>query len=309
MNRRKFLQTTAVGGGLTAIAGGLLANQAYARYRLREQMLADASPLLTNKAHTEFQSIPSKGREEIKMWFNGKILNGVRPFVDEVCSEIFRTRLQSLSTVEEQQQLLAVSFYGKIATENEIINRVDTIAREVVQEIDTNWGGCCKEIASSWNVHIREYSEELDFDEFGERINQIINEEMNQALEMARVEAQDPTLVGTFGDIGEDAVLILPMSKYRINLTFGELEYNPLAVPAFIFRALHHVFDYVIGLLFDPRDDLQSAVSARVALMGNRIGTEFESAVREQLPVIHGWQEQTVAVAAEQYADSVVDLL
>lgn len=307
VNRRKLLKSAAVGGGFVALAGGMWAHRAYAVYQLRRNLVAEAMPVLTHKAHGEFQSVPVKGREEIRRWFHGKVLN-VAPFVEEICSAPYREKLHACRTEDEQHQLLLISFCGKVATDAEILNRVHTIAEEIGQELDLNWAECCQTISSQWNVHIKEYGQRLEINEFMGRVDQMVKQHLSQALEMARVGTQDPALGETIGNIGESALLVLPMSRIQSSRELG-VDFNPLAIPAFVFVSLKHLFQYIIGLFSDPRTDLQRAISARVSLLGNRVGSEFESEMRTRLADLHSWQEQSVRGAAQDYADSVVGWL
>ena len=99
------------------------------------------------------------------------------------------------------------------------------------------------------------------------------------------------------------------MSQISVKPAESGIEFNPLAIPTFLFLALERFFQYVIGLFSDPRPDLQRAISSRVSLLGNRIGSEFESAIRSSLGALHGWQEQSITAAANYYADTVVGWL
>lgn len=314
MNRRELLQGASTTLAIAAIGGGFWTRRAYGRYRMQKQLVEAALPTLTDKAHSEFQSVPAKGREEIRQWFHGKVLN-VAPFVEEVCSNAYRERLHACSSEEEQQQLLLVSFCGNVATDAEILNRIQVIAEEIGQELDANWGECCKTISSEWNLHIKEYSSPHELNDFMQRVDVLVRQHLAEAIEMARVGGQYPALGETIGSIGKSALLVLPMARIRlVGLktpagSYNKVDLNPLAIPAFFLLALNHFFAYIIGLFSDPRPDLQRAISARFSLLGNRIGAEFESVVRTQLGALHGWQEHSVTGAAQQYADSVVGWL
>lgn len=304
MNRRKFLEGAAAGGCFAALGGAMWARRAYAGYQLRQNLVGDAMPLLTEKAHGEFRSVPGKGREEIRNWFHGKALN-VAPFVEEVASAAYAERLRACRSEDEQHQLLLVSFCGKVATDAEILNRVQTIAEEIGQELDLNWNECCRQVGSEWNVHIREYGEPLQTSEFMGRVDQMVQQQLNESLEMARAGTRHPGLGETIENIGESAILSLSMSRVQASgLIAGS--FSPLAIPTFVLLSLKHLFQYIMGLFSDPRADMQRAISARVSLLGNRIGSEFESEIRTQLTSLHAWQEDSLTEAARQYADSVV---
>lgn len=274
---------------------------AYAGDRLRRKLIADAMPVLTQKAHSEFLSVPVRGREEIRRWFHGKALN-VASFVEEVCSSSHREKLHACHTEEEKQLLLQVTFFGKVATDAEILNRIQVIAEEVGRELDLNWGSCCQSIASRWELHLTGYGSTLELREFNERVASTVGQHVREALDMAEVGTRHPALGETLGGIGESALLVLPMSRLKAGKR--GIDVNLMAVPTFFLLALRDVCRYVIGLLSDPRPDLQRAISARISLLGNRIGSDFESVVRTQLDALHDWQEHALTTAAEHYAES-----
>ncbi len=303
MNRREFLEYTAGAGAVVALGGGLWARRAYASYQLQRRLMTDIMPLLTDKACTEFKSVPPSGGDEIKRWFHGKALN-VAPFVDEVCSNGYREKLHACPTAEEQHKLLLVTFCGKVVTDAEISIRVETIAEEVGRKLDVNWGACCEQISLKWKIHMKEYGKSLDLAEFMKRVDLIVKQHIAEALELARVGAQYPALGQTIGDIGRSALLVLPMT--RITSSPGCCDFNPMAIPTFVFLALEHLFQYIVGLFSDPRPDLQRSISSQVSLIGNRIGAEFVSEVRTRLAALHAWQEGALTSTAQNYAESVV---
>ena len=188
MDRRTLLHRAGVAGCLAAFGGGLWVRRDYATNQLRRTLLAEGLPLLTDKAHGEFESIPGKCREEIREWFHGKALN-VAPFVNEICSNGYREKLHACRTVQDQHQLLLVSFFGKVATDAEIMSRVQTIAVEVGQELDLNWAHCCRSLGSKWNVHVKDYGGPLDLKDLMGRVDQAVAECLTEAIQVAIVGA------------------------------------------------------------------------------------------------------------------------
>lgn len=271
MNRRAFLQYATTGGTVIAVAGGITAERAFASSQLTQKLVNAATPVLTSKAHTEFQSIPVKGREAIRKWFHGKALK-VAPFVQEVCSNGFREKLHACGTEADQHRLLLVAFFAKVATVAEILNRVQVIAEEIGQELDLNWAECCKAIANEWNIPIRKYKPSENLQEFTNRVEKTVNTHLDETLQLARVGSQFPGLGETVGKMGQTALLLLPMSRIAVNA--AEIDVNPLAIPAFVLLGLNDLFQYISGLFRDPRPDLQLAISGHLSLLGNRLGAE-----------------------------------
>lgn len=314
MNRRKFLAGAAVGGGFVALAGGVWARHSYNRNELSRKLVTTARPILTKKAHDELQSVPVKGREEIRRWFFGKALK-VEPFAKEICSNSYREKLKACRNADEKTTKLLVSYCGKVVTAAEILNLVQTIAQEIGQELDFNWSECCKTISSAWNVHIREYGQPIELDNFMRRVDEEVKQHLSESLEMARVGAQYPALGETIGNIGESALLVLPMSRIQVEElitpygAYGKVDVNPLAIPTFVLLALKDVFQYISGLFSDPSVDLQRAISGSVSSLGNKIGSTFESEIKSRLAALHTWQKQALTKTAEDYADSAVSFL
>lgn len=303
MDRRKFLEYVSAGGIACVLGGGLWGRQAYGEHVLKNKLRVAASPILMEKSHREFQSLPGKGREEIRAWFHGKALN-VAPFVEQICSNSFREQLHSCQTIDDQHKMLLVAFCGKVATESEILTRVSTIHSELGQELDANWADCCMEINSCWNVPIGEYGQTIDSAAFETRMDGIVNDHVSEAMDLARVGTQSPAFGQTIGRIGETALGLAPYSTFDLGRSHST--FNLLVLPAFFFRSLAHLFEWVTGLLRDPVADLQRTISGRVSLLGNRIGSELETDLRTQLDMLHGWQDGAIAQAIDEYASSAI---
>ena len=60
-----------------------------------------------------------------------------------------------------------------------------------------------------------------------------------------------------------------------------------------------------MGRLDDRRGDYQAAISGRLALLGNRVGAEFEREIRERLNDLHTWQERSIRNTAKQVAEEL----
>jgi hypothetical protein len=96
--------------------------------------------------------------------------------------------------------------------------------------------------------------------------------------------------------------MLLPLARYRqVGLVIG--------VPLFLVLAANHIWAFILGQLNDARADFQTAISARMALLGNRVGAEFEREVRERLSDLHSWQENAVRGTATLLVQERINLI
>jgi hypothetical protein len=55
--------------------------------------------------------------------------------------------------------------------------------------------------------------------------------------------------------------------------------------------------------------DYQRAISERLALLGNRLGSEFEGEIRAQIGCLQAWQEEALKQTAAAEAQQAASLL
>jgi hypothetical protein len=308
-----FLQGATPAAAIGLVGGTIWTRRAFARHQLSSALISQSSPVLARKVREEQLTIPSRATAEIKQWFHAKCLR-VEQFVEHICSNSYREKLHACRTPEDQNNLLLVSFCGKVVTDSEILTRVQLIADEAGQEIDRDWNECCESIGAKWQLQITDYKKPIPVDQLLQTTEKLIAQHVSEAIAQAKASAQHPAAGETLGKIGASAIMLFPLTLIHANGLLGEFDLaNPLqvalALPTFIFVSLQHVFQYVCGLLADPKPDLQRAISGRLALLGNRVGAEFESEIRRRLDALHDWQEQSLADVADHYADSVVPWL
>jgi hypothetical protein len=247
------------------------------------------------------QALPGRARDEIKRYFHGKCLN-VDGFVSHICSREFIERLQRCGSREEQECCFLHAFCSRVATEAEILNQVETIAAEIGQELDDEWASYCEGLALRWNTRLRVYGAPLAAEELTQRLSSFIRAELRAAALTALSSGGRPSVGDTVGKIGEAALLLLPLAVFGpAGLTVG--------IPIFVVVALAHFGDYAMSRLEDRRGDYQEAISGRLALLGNRVGGEFEQEVRQRITDLHIWQERSVRATATQLAKERVGLL
>src|SRR4051794_1051246 len=113
MNRRRFLRKGAAGVALLGAAGGVGFNRRHrARETITSGMLDDALPPLTANSSKEMNTLPARGREEIKRYFHGKCLN-VEGFVSLVCSDEFAERVGSCETEDQRANCFLHAFCSR----------------------------------------------------------------------------------------------------------------------------------------------------------------------------------------------------
>ena len=302
MNRRHFLSGSVIAGGLAVGAGGFLfVRRTQARTELKERLLDEAMPPLTTNALRELQTLPARAREEIKRYFHGKCLN-VESFVSHICSTNFRERIGRCHTRDECEECFLQAFCSRVATEAEILNQIDTIATEVGSELDIAWSSYCAQLSSKWSVRIKSYGSPLTVDDLTVRLSGLIREDIRQAIQKVATGTQVPALGQTIDKIGHSAVMLLPLVRYKqMGMAVG--------IPVFLVLAAKHVWDYIMARIDDPRDDYQAAISGRLAMLGNRVGAEFEREVRQRLSDLHTWQERSLHETASRLAEERVNLL
>jgi hypothetical protein len=302
MNRRHFLREGIAGGTVVLGAGGfLLFCRSQARAAVVSRLLDDAVPVLAGQSLTEQQSLPARAREEMRRYFHGKCLN-VEGFVSHICSAGFGERLGRCRTEQERQNCFTLAFCSRVATEAEILNRVETVATDVGGELDAAWASYCDTLAGKWNTLLGSSSGPLVGDDLTSRLGGLIRVEMTAAAQLAAADGRAPAVGATIGEIGRSAVLLLPLAG------LGP-EGVAIGVPVFVLLAIKAVWDFVAGQLEDRRGDYQAAISARLAGLGNRVGSEFEQEVRLRLTDLHTWRERAVRATADRLAAERVGFL
>jgi hypothetical protein len=302
MNRRRFLRASVASGAVALGTGGyLFLHRQQARAAATTRMLDAALPPLTVNALRELNTLPARARDDVKRYFHGKCLN-VEGFVTRVCSDDFRDGLDRCRTDAERDACFLVAFCGRVATEAEILNQVETIAADLGAELDSAWAGYCAKLSTAWGACIRGYGRTLAADELTERLSGLIRAELTEAARLAASGDQSPALGQTVEKIGESSVLLLPLVR------LGPAGAG-IALPLFVVLAAHQVWDYLAGQLAERRGDYQAAISERLARLGNRVGAEFEREVRRGLADLHTWQERSVRAAAQLLAEERISLI
>jgi hypothetical protein len=184
----------------------------------------------------------------------------------------------------------------------EILNWVETIATEIGDELDAEWAAYCTEMSLKWNIRIRGYGTSLRGDELTDRLGRLIRDDLRQAALLGKSANRQPAVGETIDKVGKSAVLLLPLMRFgQAGLVVG--------TPVFLVLAAKHIWDYAMSRLEDRRGEYQAAISSQLALLGNRVGGEFEREVRQRITDLHTWQERSIRETATRLAEERIGLI
>lgn len=293
-DRRTFLKSVGVGAGVL-LGGGLLkyrSTQA-ARAELKENLLSEMNPLLTDKAHEEFSKLPNQASEEIRTWFHGPCLNAAA-FAASVTSEDFCERVSAAPNEQQRERLFQIEFFRIVVSPEDILRRVYLIAEEVGGELDRNWKKCCLTMSKRWNLHLTEYNTAVST-EWTASLEPIIRHNLDQTIQQAKTMGQRPALSDSALKTGMSAVLLLPL-----------VSLSTWMVPVFAVAALAPAYAYFRGHFHDSTGEIRESISARIANLGLRIGTEFRDEVKKSISRLQEWQKQAIQATAQNHAENAV---
>lgn len=300
MERREFLQTAGTVAGVTAIGGVLWGRAAFARSKMAQQLVGEASPILVAKEHSELTSIPSAASEEMKLWFTGACLNSAQ-FVDYICSEGFASRLQQFATTRERKMCVENEFFARVVSHSSIYQRIELVAQESGAILDRNWQSCCDEIATKWKLKLNANSNDLS-SEIQSRLDLLISGQLDDAISHSANAADRPSALSSAIGVGKASLMALPLLRLPP-------PYNLIAIPAFALAAITHFANYVIGWLFQDSTGAKTAISDRLALLGNRVASEFNSELKVRIADLHSWQNDALRTTAEEYAHANIGII
>lgn len=287
----------ALGGTLV---GGRFVQQAYARSELSRQLIDQATPVLTEQAHHELRTIPEACREQIRIRFHEACLN-VSSFVSTICSTDFQDRLAALADDSARERLFVLTFGQKVTPHAEIVRWVRTIAEETSAELRADWEDTCNQLAEKWTLTLSSFETGVSAEAFLQETDASIQAGIDEARRTAYPLAGQTQLLdtGTAPQAVEQAALL------RINVREMQ-DSAPTFVPVFLWNALTDVYSFFTGSRYEDPAVYRHAISERLALLGNRVGSEFESEVRRRLSDLHEWQRKSVTVAAQRRAEELV---
>lgn len=306
LSRRRFLRTSA-GAGASVIFGGTLIGgrflqQAHARSYLAQSLVDEATPILTQQAHRELRTIPEACREQIRLRFHEACLN-VSSFVAKICSTDFQDRLAALEDDSAREQLFVVTFGEKVVPHAEVVRWVRTIAEETSAELRADWEDSSRQLAQKWTLSLQSFEQGVSAEPFLAEMDKTIQAGIEESRRTAYPLAGQTPLLFADGGSAPPAVEEAAMLRINVRQFRGE---SPEFVPVFVWNALTDVYSFFAGTTYHDPGVYRRSISERLALLGNRVGSEFETEVRRRLSDLHSWQEQAVAAAAQRRAEALI---
>lgn len=298
-DRRRFLKRASEKSAVLLLGGGLFsarfAQRAHARHTLTADLLSRSLPVLNRSETDELSTLPPRAHDEIRRYFHGVCLN-VHGFAEHICSNSFATKLAQCAGDEQKHALLNVAFSQKVVTGTEVLNRVDTIAREVGVELDRNWSTVCEELNDSWKLALKPTSSSGERLDLLSLTDEIILQNLNEARSKAYPVGQRPAISQPIAEIGMAAILLLPVAVFGPEVAF----------PLFVARALSSAWSFVLGRLAHRAADYQLAISEHLSVLGNRVASECETEIRNRIADLHAFQQRAIELAATNKAREIV---
>lgn len=303
MERRQFMKQGLLGGAIAIGGGGaLFARRSHARSTMVTEMVDDAMPPFHTGANKVLDALPDRAREKIYTYFHGVCLN-CQGFVAHITSKQFGERIGRCGSKAEKELCFNQAFVTYTdASESAILRQIDIIATEIGGELDDEWNTYCKDLSVKWNTRVGGRGSGFSADDLTQRLSGLVRDGMEDALQQASANHQNPALGNTIGKIGKSAVMLLPLAKLGpVGVAIG--------VPVFFILAAKHCWDYSMARLDDRRAEYQTAITTRVSDMAVRISTEFEKEVRHRIADLHTWQESSIRETAERVAREKIGLI
>jgi hypothetical protein len=303
MERRQFVKG-GLGVGALALGGGglLFARRSYGRDAMAAGMLDDAMPPFHAGANKGLDTLPGRAREKIYTYFHGVCLN-CQGFVAHITSDKFGERISRCKSKAEKELCFNQAFVTYTdASEGAILRQIDIIATEIGGELDDEWNTYCGALSVKWNTRVGGRGTGFSPDELTQRMSGLVRGGLEDAVQQASANHQNPALGNTIGKIGKSAVMLLPLAKLGpVGVAIG--------IPVFFVLAAKHCWDYSMAKLDDRRGEYQTAITTRVSDMAARIGVEFEKEIRQRITDLHTWQESSIRETAARVAQEKIGLI
>lgn len=297
ISRRELLTMGTRGGAVVLASSVVWGRMALARHQLANRLVDEAASPRSDFTSSDLERLPALARQEIEDWFQAPCRN-CAPFVDRICSESFAQKLANCSGEQEREQEIRNAFVAEVLQEHLILQKVEQIAEKIGDDLDDSWTACCGAIQNTWAVQLPKMTDsEIRFDLLQAAIPHI-EEQLAAAISQAEAASQRPVLTTVAMDTIklEAAVLMLAPSSPQ------------LAIPLSIAVALFGAFKYVLGLLSVRPAAYRKAISSRVAQLAVDIGRAVEAETRQQIVVLHQWQDRALEKVARDYAKEQIKL-
>ncbi|MCA9125263.1 MAG: hypothetical protein H6822_09435 [Planctomycetaceae bacterium] len=298
MSRRELL-TMGTRGGVVVLASSVVwGRMVFARHQLASRLMDEAATPRSEFARSELDRLPALARQDIEDWFQTPCRN-CAPFVDHICSESFAQKLSSLSSEQEREQEVRNAFVADVVQEHLILQKIEQIAEKIGGELDENWKGCCETVQNAWALELPKLSGPADQLDLLHAAVPHIRAQLSAAVSQAEAASQRPVLSTVAMDTIrlEVAVLMLAPKSPQVAI--------PLSVAVAIFGACK----YLLGLISSRPANYRKAISGRLTQLATDIGRQIERETRQQISVLHQWQDKALEKVARDYANAQINLL
>jgi hypothetical protein len=254
-------------------------------------MMSRAGRIISDREQAEIENLPAQARTQIREYIHGVCLDSHR-FADAVCEPTFRERLAACGDDDQRQREFYLAFNKHLATQAELGNRFRAIATDVGSRLDRNWADCCHDVDQTWGVALRPHEGGFASDELLAWTEPLVRERVRTAIVETTTVTMRPAIESLLASVGTSALLLLPVM----------IESPFCGVPVFAALAFRPAFDFFIGLFRSPQADVLQRVCGQLAVLSDRLGSEFEREVRRRIAELHSWQYGAMREVAQEQA-------
>ncbi|MFT5471327.1 MAG: hypothetical protein ACI8UO_006460 [Verrucomicrobiales bacterium] len=302
MKRRRLIYIGA--GSIAAVTtGGLWTRKAIAEQQFTKQLMIEATGEVVPMQTAVLTELPQRVSEEFRIWIHGKCINS-KPFVDEVCSHGF---LESLRMAGKHQEGKIINQFKVLISPSTLNAKLETIYREAVAEINTEWKLTCDRIAVKWGQALDNARPEFSAASLQEQSEQRIDELFRETVKLVQTEGSPP-LGQALDEIAENAHRLIEYADVEVSILKGELKANRLVIPAFFSNSLRSLYDFIMGRINQNESSirLQAALTDRLSVFGNRVAGDFQQEFEHIVGQFHSWQRDATETTAKALAKKEV---
>ena len=297
INRRELLTMGTRGGAVVLASSVVWGRMALARHQLANRLVDEAASPRSDFTSSDLERLPALARQEIEDWFQSPCRN-CAPFVDRICSESFAQKLASCSGEQEREQEIRNAFVAEVVQEHRILDKIEEVAERIGNELDLSWAACCKGIEKTWAIQLPKMTASAYRLDLLESAMPHIEEQLAAVVSQADAASQRPVL----------SLVAMDTIKLEATVLVFARTSPQMAILLSVAVALFGACSYVLGLLSLRPANYRKAISSRVAQLAIDIGRQVEAETRQQILVLHQWQDRALEKVAKDYAKEQINL-